>query len=268
MMLALSGPGEYPRQVSVMKKTIRNLARRFGVDIVPYRGNPFCDLSETQRNILARVRPFTMTSVERIAALIHAVDHIAAQRIPGDIAECGVWRGGSMMAAALTLLDRGDTSRTFYLYDTFDGMSPPTELDKTSGGEAAVTLLAREAKGGGTWANGIWCYASMEDVRANLMSTGYPESRIRLVKGKVEDTLPSTLPGPLAILRLDTDWYASTKHELTHLFPLLTRNGVMIVDDYGDWQGARKAVDEYFRERDRIVYLHRIDHTGRLMVNG
>jgi O-methyltransferase len=82
----------------------------------------------------------------------------------------------------------------------------------------------------------------------------------------LEDTIPRTLPGPLALLRLDTDWYESTRHELIHLFPLLDRQGLLIIDDYGHYQGARKAVDEYFQGRP--VYLHRLDYTARLVSRG
>jgi hypothetical protein len=106
----------------------------------------------------------------------------------------------------------------------------------------------------------------MEDVRANLLSTGYPAEKIHLIKGKVEDTIPGTLPRGLSILRLDTDWYESTRHELIHLYPLLHPKGVLIIDDYGDWQGAKKAVDEYFKESE--IFLHRIDRTGRIAIKG
>jgi hypothetical protein len=96
--------------------------------------------------------------------------------------------------------------------------------------------------------------------------TGYPADKIHLIKGKVEDTLPDVIPSHLLLLRLDTDWYESTKHELTHLFPRLDDRGILIIDDYGHWRGAKTAVDEYFREQKRAVYLHRIDYTARILV--
>jgi len=210
---------------------------------------------------VARVKPFTLTSVERIAALLNAVNYVVTNHIPGDIAECGVWRGGSMMAVALALLSRGETSRALYLYDTYEGMSEPTQHDRSHDGVSAADQLARTPRG-----TGDWCYASLEDVRSNLLATGYPKDKIHLVKGKVEETIPGTLPEHLSLLRLDTDWYESTKHELTHLFPLLDPKGVLILDDYGHWLGAKKAVDEYFREHPASVFLHRIDSTGRILV--
>lgn len=98
-----------------------------------------------------------------------------------------------------------------------------------------------------------------------MAATGYPKDNIIFIKGKVEQTIPGTLPGKIALLRLDTDWYESTKHELNHLYPLLEKAGILIIDDYGAWQGARKAVDEYF-STNGPVYLHRLDFTGRLVI--
>jgi hypothetical protein len=177
----------------------------------------------------------------------------------GDFAECGVWRGGSMMAIALALMYYSDSSRHLYLYDTFEGMSAPTDHDQDLDGQSAQSLFAR-------FGPGKWVRAPMEDVRVNILSTGYPEEKVHFVKGKVEETLPATLPDRLALLRLDTDWYESTKHELIHLFPLLESRGILIVDDYGHWKGARKAVDEYVTHHNLNLFLHRVDYTCRIAI--
>jgi O-methyltransferase len=219
------------------------------------------DLPEADRQIIQRVSPFTMTSLERRASLLGAVDHLVKHRIAGDIVECGVWRGGSMMAVALALMARGDTSRHLYLYDTFEGMSEPTAHDKALSGELAQAQLERTDRG-----HPLWAVAGLDDVKANLASTGYPADRVHYVQGKVEDTIPATLPQQVALLRLDTDWYESTRHELQHLYPLLAKHGVLIIDDYGHWQGARQAVDEYFAQAAEPVFLHRVDYTARLHV--
>jgi hypothetical protein len=219
------------------------------------------DLTTADREIVARVAPFTLTGLERRASLLGAVDHLVRHRIPGDIVECGVWRGGSMMAVALALMARGDTSRHLYLYDTFEGMSEPTAADRSHSGESAQAQLDRTARG-----QGVWCEAGLEDVQANVESTGYPREKIHFVVGRVEDTLPATAPAEIALLRLDTDWYESTLHELLHLYPRLQRQGVLIVDDYGHWQGARQAVDEYFKDAEQPLFLHRVDYTARLLV--
>jgi hypothetical protein len=249
---------------SLIKNLVKKPLNRFGVDVVPYvppevsEFQDFPDLSEEERRIVSAVKPFTMTSVERIVCLMNAVSYVSDNNVRGDIVECGVWRGGSMMTVALTLLARGDTSRNLYLYDTYEGMTTPTELDKNFDGVLAQEQMNEQ--------NGKWCYASIEDVQQNIFSTGYPKEKIFLVQGKVEDTIPKTLPENLSLLRLDTDWYESTKHELNHLFPLLAPEGVLVIDDYGHWQGSKKAVDEYFAEQKRKVYLHRIDYSGRIVV--
>ncbi len=250
-----------------MKSQVRNLLRKAGFDIV--RAKPdrdenlegVEDLSVEQRRILEDCRSATMTSPARMASLMNALNHITKNEIPGDIAECGVWRGGSIMIVARALIAAGDMERSLYLYDTFEGMSEPTEADAHAG-EMARDRFDRIAE-----ANGTWCFASLEEVRENVLSTGYPEEKIHFIKGKVEDTIPGTLPESLALLRLDTDWYESTKHELEHLYPLLAESGVLILDDYGYWDGARKAVDEYFEAFSNPPFLHRIDRSGRMIVN-
>lgn len=246
-----------------MKKLIKAALASAGLELNRTADHEaaLADLSAADRAIVARVAPFTMTGLERRASLLGAVDHIVKHRIAGDIVECGVWRGGSMMAIALALMARGDTSRHLYLYDTFEGMSEPTAEDKSVDGVSAQAQLERTSRD----AN-VWAVAGLDDVRANIASTGYPQERIHFVKGKVEDTIPATLPARIALLRLDTDWYESTRHELNHLYPLLSRHGVMVIDDYGHWQGARQAVDEYFAGSTEPVFLHRVDYTARLMV--
>jgi hypothetical protein len=110
-----------------------------------------------------------------------------------------------------------------------------------------------------------WCYSPLDEVKRNLARTGYPAERVVYVQGKVEDTIPGTLPERTALLRLDTDWYSSTRHELEHLYPGLVAGGVLVLDDYGTWQGARQATDEYFAARGPLL-LNRIDSTGRIAV--
>ncbi|HEY6563726.1 MAG TPA: TylF/MycF/NovP-related O-methyltransferase [Pirellulaceae bacterium] len=249
-----------------MKRHLRSLIRAMGWDVVRYRadsnGTIPADASAEDQDILRRIAPYTMTSVDRQLALIHAVRYVVRQGIPGSFVECGVWRGGSSMAAALTLIQEGDSDRPLFLYDTFEGMTSPEDVDRSVDGVSAKVQLDRDH--GRT---GVWCLAGLDEVRGNLESTGYPSHQVHLIQGAVESTLPSQLPTtPVAVLRLDTDWYASTKHELAHLFPLLAERGVLIIDDYGYWQGARRAVDEYLAGLPNSYYLHRIDATGRLLV--
>jgi hypothetical protein len=250
--------------MKIVKRLVRSALARAGWELVNQAEREralIADLSDADRDIALRVAPFTLTGPERRASLLQAVDHIVRHRIEGDIVECGVWRGGSMMAVALALQARQDARRSLYLYDTYEGMSEPTEADRAHHGESARAQMDRTTRG-----EGVWCEAGLDDVRANLASTGYDKALVHFVKGKVEDTIPATLPGRIALLRLDTDWYESTRHELQHLYPLLQPGGVLIIDDYGHWQGARKAVDEYFAGAPAAAYLHRVDYTARLMV--
>lgn len=211
---------------------------------------------------VSRVQPYTMTSRERMYALWQAVDYVVRSEIEGDFVECGVWRGGSSMLAALAFAAAGD-ARSIWMYDTYAGMTTPTGRDRLVNGQLASERLAgQDPKTGGDWA-----YASLRDVRAHMASVQeYPTDRLHFVEGPVEQTIPTHAPEDISILRLDTDWYASTKHELVHLWPRLTTGGVLIVDDYGHWQGAREAVDEYIAEHQIDVLLHRIDYTGRAAV--
>lgn len=206
--------------------------------------------------------PYTMTSIERMYAIYTAINYIVKHNIAGDIVECGVWRGGSCMMAIFQLQRLGDTSRKVYLYDTFKGMPVPTEADVRHDGQRIADRWETQKEGD----HNAWDYASFEDVKHNVQSTGYPESHIHYVQGRVEDTIPAQLPGAIALLRLDTDWYESTKHELIHLYPLLVSRGVLIIDDYGHWRGSRDAVDEYMKEQNLPLLLHRLDYTGRVAV--
>ena len=206
-----------------------------------------------------RVRSRTMTSIERIDALRASVEYVHANSIPGDIVECGVWRGGSMMAVALTLLRIGGIRR-LWLYDTFSGMMPPGTEDIDFQGRAAKDLLADPDN------SFIWGKSSLGEVQAALIETGYPEQQVEFVAGPVENTIPARAPEAIALLRLDTDWFQSTFHELVHLWPCLTVGGILIIDDYGDWAGAKKAVDEYFEQIRQRPLLHRIDGAGRLVI--
>jgi O-methyltransferase len=250
----------------VFARSVRSLKKRlgFGAARDPSREVSVpADMDADAARIIRQVSSRTMTSPERLFALIQAVRHVAAMQIPGAFVECGVWRGGSMMAAAMTLLARGESTRDLHLFDTYEGMSPPTSKDVDIGGQSADVLLGTQDRSD---PGSAWCYASLDDVKAGMRSTGYPETRMHFVKGKVEETIPAHAPETVAILRLDTDWYESTRHEMEHLFPRLVKGGILIIDDYGHWKGAREAIDEYLRARNIHLLLNRIDYTGRLAV--
>ena len=221
------------------------------------------DFDDFSTRVYRAVQNFTMTSPERVLSAIETTKYIVKYGIEGAIVECGVWKGGSAMAIALTLNELGHTQRDIYLYDTFSGMNAPTEADVTYKGAQAQKQFSEKRI---SIDSSDWCLSPVEEVKKNVYSTGYPNDRLHFVEGKVEDTIPEHAPERIALLRLDTDWYESTKHELTHLFPRVSPKGVIIIDDYGYWQGARKAVDEYIAEHDLRLFLHRIDYTGRLAI--
>jgi hypothetical protein len=244
--------------MKALKKLAKNVLHRFGYEIRREGGLgmiPECGPEDLA--LLKSVAPYTMLAVESRWAMLQACRHVKRSAVPGAIVECGVWRGGAMMLAARAF---AKDPRDLVLFDTFAGMTRPTEHDTQDGGRPAMPDWEGSRRG-----NIVdWCYASLEDVRANLAGTNYPMSRVRLVEGPVESTLrdEKNLPREIALLRLDTDFYESTAAELEVLYPRLSRNGVLIVDDYGHWSGSRKAVDEYFSGSRTPPLLLQVGGTG------
>lgn len=259
---------------------VRSARSRAGAVVAAARGGapPVADGPAPQPDILStaspehqrrvqRCLPYTMGSPERLLATIDAAEHVVRRGVPGALVECGVWRGGSVLAMVLSLQSLGVDDRDVYLFDTFTGMTEPTDED-TSGFHAPAseewTAAAAEGRDayGGLFAPSTF---GLDQVRRLLHATGYPPEHIHLVAGPVEETLPGGAPDEVALLRLDTDWYSSTRHELEHLYPRLARGGVLIVDDYGHWEGARKALDEHLADEPPLL-MARTDYTGRMMV--
>lgn len=231
--------------------------------------NRLPDAMDWQLGIIRAVQSTTMTSPERILSLCEATRYLVRNQIQGDFVECGVWRGGSMAAVARTLRHMRNENRALWLYDTFEGMPAPTNVDVDFLGRSASELMQAEASESRIpdSPDSIWCHSPLEGVRQTMDQTGYPADYINFVKGKVEETLTERTPGKIALLRLDTDWYESTKFELEQLFPRLVAGGVLIVDDYGHWNGCRRAVDEYFEQYQIQMFLNRIDYTARIGIH-
>ena len=248
----------------MIRRLIHNSLEIFGLDVIRLpRGRRRADdgyppdFSDEEVDVIRKVRPWTKTSPERIYALIQATRYVTDSDIPGAIVECGVWKGGSMAAVARILMQVNDVSRDLYLFDTFEGMPEPGTKDFDFTGHHASRVLRKSPE--------MLCAdAPMEDVKCVMQETGYPKGRIHLVQGRVEETIPGYAPDSIALLRLDTDWYESTRHELVHLFPRLSHRGVIIIDDYGHWEGCRRACDDYFEQNGVQVLLNRIDYTGRI----
>jgi len=250
---------------SIALSFAERVARLVRVRISPAGSNGLPpDFSQEDADTFLAVRPFTLTTPERVHALVQATKYVVDSGIPGDVVECGVWKGGSMMAVARTLLRAGAGTRNLYLFDTFQGMTAATTRDRDYKGRDASQLLAQET--GPLNLRDTTAYAPLDEVKRNMASVGYPQELIHYVVGRVEDTIPDQAPERISLLRLDTDWYESTRHELHCLFPRLSPGGVLIIDDYGHWKGARQAVDEYIEQNGLKVLLNRIDYTGRLMI--
>lgn len=220
------------------------------------------DFEEEHITTFRRVEPYTMTRPPRVYALMEAVKYVVRAGVPGAFAECGVWRGGSVMAMAMTMMRLG-AKRDIHLYDTFEGMAPPRAEDVSVSGASAARKFKKLQTGA---SSSDWCRSSVDEVRRNVLETGYDSSNFHFHKGLVEETIPDEAPEQLSLLRLDTDFYESTKHELQYLYPRLSSGGVLLLDDYGYWRGARTAVDEYIREHGLAILLNRIDFAGRIAV--
>lgn len=218
------------------------------------------DIDEEASAIIRAVRPYTMTNAEKLYAVIMAARYVTRHEIPGAVVECGVWRGGSMHAIARALDAVGVHERDLYLFDTYEGMTAPGSRDRRGDGRSATDLLASYGK-----KSRVWAYASLEDVQEGFRQVPYPQEKLHFIKGPVEQTIPDKAPDRIAVLRLDTDWYESTAHELVHLYDRLMPGGVLLLDDYGWWQGSREAVDEFLARTGARLYLARTG-SGRVAI--
>ena len=230
----------------------------------PMRQRIYADFSDAEWSIQSASQQNLCGSPEAIVTLVRAVDRVIEQRIPGALVECGVYMGGNIEVMIRALQRQGVIDRDVYLYDTFAGMPKPEERDDDALGAKACWDAHRTEEDGDRGSN--WMKAGVELVRQRIDPLGYPDKHLHFVKGMVEDTIPATVPEKIAILRLDTDFYSSTKHELQHLYPRLSPGGILIIDDYGAFPGSREATDEYAAEHGLNWFLHRVDAHVRLVV--
>ena len=229
----------------IINKLIKKTINSFGYSLE--MSDPIMKKDLIFQDIYSKCEKHTMTTKGAMYELYKAVQYVIKSKINGDFVECGVWKGGSVMLIALTLIELKETNRDIYLYDTFEGMSEPTEADRPLSNESvdAKTIMNKRKI--------VKAISPLDEVKRNISSTNYPIERIHFVKGKVEDTIPGIIPREIALLRLDTDWYESSMHELIYLYPILIKNGVLILDDYGYWAGQKKATDEYFDKKNMLL---------------
>jgi len=202
----------------------------------------------TKKNFLNLIKPYTMTSNERIFCLYDSLEYLVNNNISGDLVECGVWKGGNILGMCEYLKSIDKISNNIFLYDTFTGMTPPSNHDICYKGRTRYPM----------------CVASLEEVSSVISLSNYPKNKIKYIVGDVNQTLndKNNIPECISLLRLDTDWYESTMKELDILWPKLVVGGVLIVDDYGHWQGCKKAVDEFFKKINYLPTIEIIDYTG------
>jgi len=214
--------------------------------------------SQIEREIYNKCQSRTMTTLNSISNLISATEYLSASKIQGAYVECGVWRGGSAMAYCLATLQKGLINRELYLYDTYQGYLSISKKDyEIQNGKSPTELFKRDEN--------YLCSADLNDVKNGLQSTGYPIDMIHYIVGDVLETIPATIPSSIALLRLDTDYYDSTLHELENLFSLVSPGGVVIIDDYDYWNGSRQATDIFFGRLEDKFLLTRME-SGRILI--
>lgn len=209
---------------------------------------------QTDPEIIQVVKPYTLCSTERIQNSLNSVEAIVTNGVQGDIIECGVWKGGMVLAMLLKLKQLGVTDRVVHLYDTFDGMTPPSGVDVDLAGNVAANIL-----------ESVICRAPIDVVRDVVAMAGYPEDRVVFHVGDILETdVKKSVPCRIALLRMDLDWYNLTCFLIAQFIPRVQFNGIVIVDDYGHWQGCRKAIDEYVTSLppSQRPQIQQIDYTG------
>lgn len=241
---------------AALKRTVKLFLRDRGLEVsaVSVRGKERLPgyVEQEFRALYQKYHDVTMVPWSGLYSAYKAVRYLIDAGVEGDIVECGVWKGGCVALMMEVFHNAGQTDRQFYLYDTFEGMTKPSDADvHFSGAQFAVPQYEAKQKKGQAWSHG-----SLQAVRETLERTSYPQDKVVIVEGDVVQTLESTRPESIALLRLDTDWYESTRAEMAHLYPLLMEKGIFICDDYGSWRGSYQAVEEYFQAHDVQMYLH------------
>jgi O-methyltransferase len=222
------------------------------------------DIEDAACEAIPQVVGATQLSYERLVTLYQQVAYLERNRLPGALVECGVWRGGAAAMMALANLAEGSERRMLHLFDSFKGMPEP---DLARDGEEALRWAGQ--RGDGSLVSTGVNVASPEEVRSLIIGRiGYPASSVVIHRGWFQDTLPVARPriGPIALLRVDADWYESTLVALEHLFDLVIPRGVVVIDDYGAFEGCRRATDEFLARHAPDAYLHHIDYTGRYFI--
>jgi len=250
--------------IKYLKSMILKIIWQIGYQLIPNSGtrNYPVEFSNAERAIIDYVldKELTMVNFDQLVSTVIACKWVVKNGIPGSFVECGVWRGGNAIVAA-EIFRLNNSSNDVWLFDTFEGMVRPTDLDLDYSGRPALNEYLSSIKSEYI----EWCYASLEDVKNNFSEKGLLDNNINFVKGNVNETLKEiSYLQKIAVLRLDTDWYESTKIQLEVLYPKLSIGGCLIIDDYGAWQGCKAAVDEYFEKTAERPFFECSGHSGRV----
>lgn len=235
----------------------------FNIKLGNYQAQ-YPELNKVELDFLKKVlaASITMTSFESMVTLALACKYIVENQISGDFVEAGVWRGGSSIVAKRFLTGE----RSYYLFDTYAGMTEPTIHDYRVGASSNTSTVEHWKKLSNTTHN-EWVFANLEEVEKNFRNFKLFDGSINFIKGNVLETLVSSnLPKNISLLRLDTDFYDSTLIELQVLWPRLVSGGILILDDYGHWDGARRAVDEYFQNEKDLLMVPIAGGGGRIIL--
>jgi len=247
--------------LNLLKNYIQKILNSFEYTIIN-NNQKIVELSDKQKNLINITNLISMTPQIRRYNLIQALEYVAHYKLEGDLVECGVWKGGNIVIYK-KFIEENSIKKNIYAFDTFEGMADPDQDDYVIGNDmSAKSLLDKDKKK----ITNDWGLCSLENVKHNISQRTENLDNIFFIKGKVEETLlnEKNLPEKISILRLDTDFYKSTKIELEILYEKVSKGGVIIIDDYGHWAGSKKAVDEFFKEK--FVWMHYVDYACRLII--
>lgn len=224
--------------------------------------NLIVEASQEDLEELDKVNDISLTSLPNKWSLLQSLNYIKNNNVEGDIVETGVFKGANLVLIK-NFLDKSNLNKKIYAYDTYAGQPQPSNLDFDLKGTNMIDKFSDLKK-----KNIVPVYCSLEDVKSNIKKYCNNDlGKITFVKGKVEETLDdqSNIPKKISLLRLDTDFYDSIKKSLEVLYPRLVKGGVLIIDDYGHFKGAKIATDNFFKDEKKI-WMHRVDYTCRLMI--
>ncbi|WP_440613970.1 TylF/MycF/NovP-related O-methyltransferase [Candidatus Pelagibacter sp. HIMB1748] len=248
--------------INALKSLISKALGKMGYSVINHN-QKIVELSKKDDELINLVKNYSMTPKIRIYNLLQALRHIKIKKIEGDYVECGVWKGGNILLFKKFLENEDSSLRNIYAFDTFQGMTDPDENDIEISSKDTATKLLQKDKNKKT---NVWGICSLDQVKKNISKHTKDLRNIYFVKGAVEKTLNENknIPEKISLLRLDTDWYQSTKKELEVLYKKVSIGGIIIIDDYGHWGGSKKAVDEFFS--DKFVWMHYVDYACRLII--